>query len=98
MAEYPKETNTYCPSCRKHSVHKVKLSSKGGRGNRSMAKGNRKHDRKLEGYGGKRKGLKTSKKNGKRQVIVMECSICKKKHQRTIGTRTKKKLEIKNKS
>jgi large subunit ribosomal protein L44e len=90
--KYPKEINTYCPICKTHTVHKVKLASKGK--SRSMSMGNRKHARKLEGHEGKRAGEKTVKKQGKRQKIVLECSACKKKHERTIGTRTKKKLEI----
>jgi len=91
--KYPKEVRTYCPKCRKHTTHKAKLASKGRP--RSMAFGNRKHKRKLKGYGGKRKGEKTVKKQGKKQKIVLECSLCKKKHERVIGGRTIKRLEIK---
>jgi large subunit ribosomal protein L44e len=90
--KYPKEVNTYCPVCKAHTVHKAKLASKGKA--RTMAMGNRKHQRKLMGHGGKRAGEKTVKKQGKRQKIVLECPACKKKTERTIGTRTKKKLEI----
>jgi len=90
--EFPKELNTYCPYCKKHTDHKVRLASKGKA--RTMAVGNRKHARKLEGHGGKRAGEKTVKKQGKRQKIVLECAICKKKVERTIGTRTRKKLEF----
>lgn len=89
--KYPKEVRTYCPKCKEHTGHKVKLISKGAR--RTMAIGNRKHDRSLFGHGGKRAGEKTVKKQGKHQVVVMECEKCKKKHQRIIGTRTRKKLE-----
>ncbi len=89
--KYPKEVRTYCPKCKKHTVHKVKLVGRGTR--RSMSIGDRKHNRSLMGHGGKRAGEKTVKKQGKRQVIVMECGECKKKHQRTIGVRTRKKLE-----
>ena len=59
-----------------------------------MAIGNRKHERSLTGHGGKRAGEKTVKKQGKRQKITLECTICKRKQERVIGTRTKKKLEI----
>ena len=90
--KYPKQMNTYCPFCKKHTSHNVKLASKGRA--RHMAVGNRKHDRKLEGHGGKRAGEKTVKKQGKRQKIVLECGVCKKKQERVIGTRTKKKLEF----
>ncbi len=90
--KYPKEARTYCPHCKKHTNHKVKLASKGGA--RSMAIGTRKHERSLMGHGGKRAGEKTVKKQGKRQKIVMECTVCHKKHERVIGTRTRKKLEF----
>jgi len=89
--KYPKEVNTYCPTCRKHTVHKARLASKGRA--RAMAMGNVKHARKLMGHGGKRAGEKTVKKQGKRQKVMLECPVCKKKHERVIGTRTKKKLE-----
>ena len=89
----PNEINTYCPYCKAHTKHKVKLMSKGKR--RSTAIGERKHKRKLKGYGGKRAGVKPVKKQGKRQTVILTCSKCKKKQQRTIGTRTKKRLEIK---
>jgi len=90
--KYPKETRTYCPKCKKHTVHKAKLFTKGSA--RSMAVGTRKHERSLYGHGGKRAGTKAVKKQGKRQKVVLECSQCHKKHQRTIGTRTRKKLEM----
>ncbi|MFA6328342.1 MAG: 50S ribosomal protein L44e [Candidatus Micrarchaeia archaeon] len=90
--KYPKEVNAYCPKCRKHTPHKAKLAGKGKA--RPMAIGNRKHEASLFGHGGKRAGEKTVKKQGKRQKITLECSVCKKKQERVIGTRTKKKLEF----
>lgn len=93
LLKYPKEVRTYCPFCRKHTKHKAKGVSKGKA--RPMAAGNRKHKRKLKGYGGKRAGEKTVKKQGKRQVAMLTCQTCNKKHQRTIGSRTTKKLEFK---
>ncbi|MFH1222369.1 MAG: 50S ribosomal protein L44e [Candidatus Micrarchaeota archaeon] len=92
--KYPKEVNAYCPFCRKHEPHKVKVASKGAA--RSMARGTRAHDRKMLGHGGKRAGKKSVKKQGKRQKIILTCPVCKKKHQRVLGGgRTTKKLEIK---
>jgi len=90
--KYPANVNTYCPKCRKHTKHKAKLYSKGSA--RTMAWGQLKHARKLVGYKGKVAGEKSVKKLGKRNKVVLECSVCKKKHERTIGTRTRKKLEI----
>lgn len=90
----PKTINTYCPHCRAHTPHKVKLVSKGRR--RTLASGEIKHARKLKGHGGKRAGVKTVKKQGKRQTVTLACTVCKKKHVRTIGSRTRKKLEVKS--
>ncbi len=91
--KFPKEIRTYCPFCRKHTLHRVKLASKGRP--RTLAEGNRKHEEKLKGHGGKRAGTKAVRKQGKRQVVLLQCEVCKKKHPRVVGTRTKKKLEIK---
>jgi large subunit ribosomal protein L44e len=91
--KFPKETRTYCPYCKTHQPHKVRLVSKGRA--RTLAAGNRAHERSLLGHGGKVAGEKTVKKQGKRQVLMLECPTCKKKHQRTVGTRTKKKIELK---
>jgi large subunit ribosomal protein L44e len=90
--KYPKEVRTYCPKCRAYTAHKAKLASKGAA--RSMAIGTRKHERSLMGHGGKRAGEKSVKKQGKRQKVILECTQCKKKHERVIGERTRKKLEL----
>ena len=90
---YPKEVRTYCPYCRKHTKHKAKAVSKGRA--RSMAFGNRKHNRRLKGFGGKRAGEKTVKKQGKKQKIKLTCTVCKKSQERIIGNRTKVKIEFK---
>lgn len=89
---FPKKVNAYCPHCKKHTPHSATNPSRGR--TRSLAFGTRKHERKLRGHGGKRAGEKTVKKMGKRQRILLECSVCKKKQVRTTGTRTKKKLEF----
>lgn len=91
--KFPKRINTYCPKCRKKTIHAVKLASKGK--SRTLAWGNLRHQRKLKGYGGKVAGEKTVRKQGKRQKIVLQCGVCKKKHERVVGTRTRKRLEIK---
>ena len=90
--KYPKEVNAYCPLCKKHTKQKVRIASKGRA--RTLAAGNRAHARSLRGHGGKRAGEKTVKKQGKRQKIILECQICKKKQERIIGTRTTKKIEL----
>ena len=90
--KFPKEIRTYCPFCKKHTKHKCKNPSKGK--SRSIAEGNRKHEQKLKGHGGKRAGEKIIRKQGKRQRAMLLCSECGKKHVRTIGTRTKKRIEF----
>jgi large subunit ribosomal protein L44e len=92
--KFPKELNTYCPYCKAHTVHKVKAASKGRA--RSLSAGNRRHLRRLQGHGSKRKGEKTVKKQGKRQKVVLACPKCNKKHERVIASRTTKKLEFKS--
>jgi len=92
--KFPKEINAYCPFCKAHTVHKVKLASKGRAS--SLSAGNVRHKRRLTGHGSKRKGEKSVKKQGKRNKIVLQCPKCSKKHERVIGTRTTKKLELKS--
>jgi len=83
---------TYCPNCDKHTEQKVKLYKKGKQSPFSV--GQARYDRKLTGYVGKVKGKKSVRKIGKHQKIILECTVCKKKQERIIGTRTKKVLEI----
>ena len=90
--KYPKEIMAYNPKLKRHTLHKVKIVSKGK--SRTMAVGNVKHERKLTGHGGKRAGEKTVKKQGKRQKIILTCTESGYKQERVIGTRTKKKIEI----
>lgn len=90
--KFPKEINAYCPTCRSHQSHRVKAVSKGRP--RTLAAGNRAHQRSLKGHGSKRAGEKSVKKQGKRQKLVMTCSQCKKKQERVVGSRTTKKIEF----
>jgi len=92
--KYPKEIKTYCPNCKQHTLHKVKLAAKRSGEGRTLAAGNRRHKEKMKGHGGKRAGKVPVKKQGKRQKVMYTCTVCTKKHERVIGTRTKKKLEL----
>ncbi len=90
----PKEMNAFCPSCRKHTKHKVKNPSKGKA--RGLAWGTLRHERRTKGYVGKVKGQATVRKQGKRQKVILVCTVCNKAHERVLGGgRTKKKVEIK---
>ena len=87
------EINTYCPYCRKHTEHKVKNLPKGPV--RALGWHSRSHERKIHGYTGSVSVRLKPKKLGKNQVVLLECKVCKKSVQRTFGSRTKKKIEIK---
>jgi large subunit ribosomal protein L44e len=89
----PKEMNAFCPTCKNYAKHKVKVSTSKYRPGRKMSKGTRRHDRKLVGYHGKVKGKAKVKKQGIRNKIMLECTTCKKKHERVISGRMKKKAE-----
>lgn len=90
----PKTRNTYCPTCRKYTEHKVKVSTTKIKAGRAMAWGTRRHQRRLAGHHGKVKGKAKVRKQGIRNKIMMECLVCKKKHEQTISGRMKKKAEI----
>ncbi len=87
--------NAYCPKCKKHTPMKVKITTTKIKPGRSMAWGTLKHERKLAGIHGKVKGKAKVKKQGIRNKIMLECTICKKKHERTISGRMTKKAELK---
>ncbi|MDP3742604.1 MAG: 50S ribosomal protein L44e [Candidatus Micrarchaeota archaeon] len=89
----PKELKAYCPTCSKHSLHKVKVTTTKIKPGRTLAWGSRRHARKLAGYHGKVKGKAKVKKQGIRNKIMLECTVCKKKHERVISGRMKKKAE-----
>lgn len=90
----PKQKNEYCPYCRKNTVHKVKVSTSKYKPGRAMARGTRKHNRKLAGFHGKVKGKAKVKKQGVRNKMMLECTVCGKKHERVISGRMKKKAEL----
>jgi len=89
----PNAKKTYCPKCRKHTDHKVKVTTTKIKPGRTMAWGTRRHERKLAGYHGKVKGKAKVKKQGIRNKIMLECLVCHKKHERTISGRMKRKAE-----
>ena len=88
----PETIRTYCPYCKTHTKQKIKVVRKGKES--AFSWGARQHRRKLKGYIGKLAGKKTVKKRGKSQKVTLECTICKKKTERIIGTRTAKPLEL----
>lgn len=89
--KFPKEIRTHCPTCRKHTIHKVHRESKGSP--RSDSWGQRQYRRVVSGYGGQpRPKPKAFAKVSKKAVLVLECTECGNKQVRA-GPRTKK-LEV----
>lgn len=86
--------NAYCPTCKKHTKHKVKVTTTKIKPGRTLAWGTLKHARKLAGIHGKVKGKAKVKKQGIRNKIMLDCSVCGKKHERVISGRMTKKAEI----
>jgi large subunit ribosomal protein L44e len=88
----PDSMTTYCPFCKKHTVHKIKMYKKGSV--RSLARGQRRHELKGKGYTSKIAGKVPVYKQAKHPTLVLTCTICKKKHPKTVGSRTRKALEL----
>lgn len=89
----PKQIKAFCPTCKAHKDHKVKVSTTKYKPGRTLAWGTRKHNRKLAGWHGKVKGKATVRKQGIRNKFMLECTACKKKHERVVSGRMKKKAE-----
>ena len=79
----PKTLTTYCPECKKHTEHNCSIYKKGR--DRPLAEGNRRHERKNEGYGGQRdpRQRKTAKTT-KKQTLMVKCKTCGKTMERLV--------------
>ena len=88
----PDKIMNYCPHCKKQTEHKVKLYKKGK--TRATAVGQKRHVEKGKGYTSKIAGKVTVYKQAKNPTVILTCTVCKKKRPKTIGTRTKKVLEL----
>ncbi|MGC8699557.1 MAG: 50S ribosomal protein L44e [Candidatus Micrarchaeia archaeon] len=89
----PKEVMAYCPYCGKHTLHTVKIYAK--KPERWLNVGRRRHERAIKGHVGSVEPKAHSKKLGKKQKVILTCTVCHKSVERVLGKRTKKKLEIK---
>jgi len=94
---YPKSTNVYCPSCKKHGEHTVSLNKRKGRGEaHPMSQAQRRFKAKLKGYGSfPRPNPKGDGKPTKKVDLRLKCKECNKMHTKK-GFRIKK-FEIKGK-
>ena len=86
-----KEIRAYCPKCNKHTIHMVRMPSKGAQ--RAMSKATRRHNRAIKGYVGSVEPQIHPKKLSKRQKVLLECKECKYQVERLIGGRARKKIE-----
>ncbi|MFH0711050.1 MAG: 50S ribosomal protein L44e [Candidatus Aenigmatarchaeota archaeon] len=86
---FPKEIRTFCPTCKKHTIHSVELAKKRTRG--AMTHGMRIFARKMKGYGSfPRENPAGREKSTRNLDIRYKCTACKKKHMRGKGWRAKK--------
>jgi len=96
----PKQTNRFCPYCRKHTLHKITQAKKRTRGTaHPLSRGSkfrihkRGEDRGIGNHGRYSKPPKpkmTGKKQSKKTDLRYECSVCKKQHMQRKGIRVKK--------
>jgi large subunit ribosomal protein L44e len=90
----PAIINVYCPKCNKHTPHKVKEIRKGAR--RTLSFGQQKFLRATKGYVSKKAGQVRKVKQSQKQTLMLECTVCKKRHPKGMP-HAKKKIEIKKK-
>lgn len=83
----PKKMNTYCPTCRKHTSHKVETVKKRKRG--ELSAGQRRYRRKIKGYRGFPRSSVTGGKAVNKLDLRYRCELCKKATTRK-GFRIKK--------
>jgi len=77
----PKKLHTYCPSCRKHTEHRVSQLKK--RSPRRLSWGQRQFARVTAGYGSQpRSEQKKFAKATKKVALMLKCSVCGKSHPR----------------
>jgi large subunit ribosomal protein L44e len=84
----PKKLRTYCPHCKRHTLHTASQAKK--RSARSLSWGQRQFIKVSSGYGSQpRSEQKKFYKTTKKFVILLKCSECGKAHPRR-GFRSKK--------
>jgi len=89
--KYPKNVNTYCPTCKKHTGHIVSLNKRRGRGSaHPTSEAQRRFKAKLKGYGSfPRPNPKGEGKPTKKIDLRLKCTQCSKMHTKK-GFRVKK--------
>ncbi|MBI5253285.1 MAG: 50S ribosomal protein L44e [Euryarchaeota archaeon] len=74
----PRERRTYCPTCKKHTVHEVLKVKK--RKASELKAGQRQFRRILKGYGSFPRALPSGSKPTKKANLILRCKTCKKAH------------------
>ncbi|MFP3220266.1 MAG: 50S ribosomal protein L44e [Candidatus Marsarchaeota archaeon] len=73
--EIPSTLMRYCPRCKTYTPHKVSIYKAGKRS--PLKEGERRHARRLKGYGGSRKPIqKRFAKTTKKVALKLECTKC----------------------
>ena len=86
--KFPKEMRTFCPSCKKHTLHSVSLYKRGKE--RASSWGARRQARRKRGYGGQKfPELIRTAKTTKKATLRLKCKECNKEVMRK-GTRLRK--------
>ncbi len=86
--DMPQNVRIFCPTCRKHTEHKVEVAKKKQR--RTLAQGQRRYLRKLKGYTSFPRPKPDHEKAVKRTDLRYKCSVCGKKHNKGQGFRNRK--------
>ncbi|RLF61063.1 MAG: 50S ribosomal protein L44e [Thermoplasmata archaeon] len=89
--EIPRERRTYCPFCKRHTVHEVIKVKK--RKASELKAGQRRFRRVLAGYGGFPRPKPDRNKPTKKVALILRCRECKRAH--SIRGFRVKKLEFK---
>ena len=86
--KFPAQIRTHCPSCKKHTDHKVSVVKKHERG--TLSGGQRRFLGVMKGYRGFPRPKVNPVKQTKRIDMRLKCSQCKKMHTKTRTFRAKK--------
>ena len=88
LMKIPKEMNTNCPHCNKHTIHSVSLYKKGKE--RASSWGARRQAGRKRGYGGQKfPELIRTAKTTKKATLKLKCKECNKESMRK-GIRLRK--------
>ena len=84
----PRNQNKFCPSCAKHTPHKLDFNKKHKKRKDSI--GERRFQKKFKGYGSFPKPMPSGKKPTQRQDLRYKCGTCNKMHTVANAFRVKK--------